>query len=188
MSDFNIQFEEQDQSITLEFEQIGGGAVKSVNGKTGVVVLDAEDVGAYTKPSGGIPKTDLATAVQTSLGKADTAYQKPSGGIPANDIASGVVPAVDNTLTVSGAAADAAADTILLGAGVVAIGGTDVALTRGGSQFTVEREFREINADGDRGPVKDRVVIDASRATLTVNALTFLTHMKDVYAGIAVTT
>lgn len=107
MSDFNIQFEEQDQSITLEFEQIGGGAVKSVNEKTGVVVLDADDVGAYTKPSGGIPKTDLASAVQTSLGKADSAYQKPAGGIPANDIAFGVVPVVDNTLTVSGAAADA---------------------------------------------------------------------------------
>jgi hypothetical protein len=107
MSDFNIQFEEQNQSITLEFEQIGGGAVKSVNGKTGVVVLDADDVGAYTKPTGGIPKTDLASAVQTSLGKADSAYQKPSGGIPASDIASGVVLAVDNTLTVSGAAADA---------------------------------------------------------------------------------
>lgn len=92
------------------------------------------------------------------------------------------------SIAYSGAAADAAADTILLGAGVVSIGGTDVALTRGGSQFVVEREFREINADGDRGPVKDRVVIDASRATLTVNALTFLTHMKDMYAGIAVTT
>lgn len=91
------------------------------------------------------------------------------------------------SIAYSGAAADAAADTILLGAGVVAIGGTDVALTRGGSQFVVEREFREINADGDRGPVKDRVVIDASRATLTVNALTFLTHMADVYAGISVT-
>ena len=31
--------------------------------------------GKYTKPSGGIPKTDLASAVQTSLGKADTAIQ-----------------------------------------------------------------------------------------------------------------
>lgn len=31
--------------------------------------------GKYTKPSGGIPKTDLASAVQTSLGKADTALQ-----------------------------------------------------------------------------------------------------------------
>lgn len=29
----------------------------------------------YEKPSGGIPKTDLASAVQTSLGKADTALQ-----------------------------------------------------------------------------------------------------------------
>lgn len=80
----------------------GGGAVSSVNGKTGAVELDANDVGAlpndtpipaavteqtvsgwgftkntgtYTKPSGGIPKSDLSSAVQTSLGKADTALQ-----------------------------------------------------------------------------------------------------------------
>ena len=31
--------------------------------------------GKYSKPAGGIPKTDLADAVQTSLGKADTALQ-----------------------------------------------------------------------------------------------------------------
>ena len=68
----------------------GGGAVESVNGQTGVVVLTASDVGAYVKPSGGIPKTDLASGVQTSLGKADSAYQKPSGGIPSSDLASGV--------------------------------------------------------------------------------------------------
>lgn len=35
----------------------------------------AKVANAYSKPSGGIPKTDLATAVQTSLGKADTAVQ-----------------------------------------------------------------------------------------------------------------
>ena len=29
----------------------------------------------YVKPSGGIPSTDLASGVQTSLGKADTALQ-----------------------------------------------------------------------------------------------------------------
>ena len=29
----------------------------------------------YTKPTGGIPKTDLSSAVQTSLGKADSALQ-----------------------------------------------------------------------------------------------------------------
>lgn len=31
--------------------------------------------GKYSKPTGGIPKTDLASGVQTSLGKADTALQ-----------------------------------------------------------------------------------------------------------------
>ena len=61
----------------------GETLVSSVNGKTGAVVLDASDVGAYEKPETGIPATDLASAVQTSLGKADSAYQKPAGGIPA---------------------------------------------------------------------------------------------------------
>ena len=49
--------------------------------------------GTYSKPSGGIPSSDMASAVQTSLGKADTAYQKPSTGIPASDLATGVIPA-----------------------------------------------------------------------------------------------
>lgn len=61
--------------------------VTSVNGKTGAVVLSASDVnalpdtttaaslGAYVKPAGGIPKTDLTAAVQNSLTKADTALQ-----------------------------------------------------------------------------------------------------------------
>lgn len=76
--------------------------VNSVNGKTGDVKLGASDVGAlpddtvipdavteqtvsgwgftkntgtYSKPSGGIPSTDLSSDVQTSLGKADTALQ-----------------------------------------------------------------------------------------------------------------
>lgn len=34
-----------------------------------------KSAGSYSKPSGGIPKSDLASAVQTSLGKADTALQ-----------------------------------------------------------------------------------------------------------------
>lgn len=91
-------------------------------------------------------------------------------------------------ITYAGAAADNASGTILLGAGVVSIGGVDVALTRGGSQFTVTREFRNINADGDRGTVKGRVVMDGSEATLTLNALTFLTHMTNAFAAITTTT
>lgn len=34
-----------------------------------------KNAGTYSKPSGGIPKTDLASTVQASLGKADTALQ-----------------------------------------------------------------------------------------------------------------
>ena len=79
--------------------------VASVNGKTGAVTLGAGDVGAlpsgtkfvssvngqngavtglattsevnakYTKPEGGIPKSDLAAGVQASLDKADSALQ-----------------------------------------------------------------------------------------------------------------
>ena len=49
--------------------------VTSVNSKTGAVSLTASDLGAYTKPGTGIPKSDLASSVQTSLGKADTALQ-----------------------------------------------------------------------------------------------------------------
>ena len=51
--------------------------VTSVNSKTGAVTLNASDVGAgtYSKPSGGIPKSDLTATVQASLGKADTALQ-----------------------------------------------------------------------------------------------------------------
>lgn len=39
-----------------------------------------KNTGTYSKPSGGIPKNDLASAVQTSLGKADTAIQSTSFG------------------------------------------------------------------------------------------------------------
>lgn len=88
----------------------------------------------------------------------------------------------------SGATTDPAADGILLGAGVISINGTDVALTRGGSSFSVEREYREINADGDRGVVSGRVVIDRSSATLTCNLLTWLVHMDDYYPAIVAST
>lgn len=63
------------------------------------------------------------------------------------------------------------AEKIMLGCGVVSVGGYPLGLTRGGSVFAVEREYREIAADCDRGPVKGRIVIDTERAKLTVNAL-----------------
>lgn len=82
----------------------------------------------------------------------------------------------------------AGAAEILLGAGLFYIGGTAVALTRGGGSFDVARTFREINADDDMGPVKDRVVITESRATLTMNILTMLTNVSGYYPAVATTT
>lgn len=80
----------------------------------------------------------------------------------------------------------AGAKEILLGLGVFAIDGTDVALVRGGGQFTIEREFRDIAADGDKGSVKDRVVIDTERAKLKLNVLTMLTSIASIYPAVAV--
>ena len=69
----------------------------------------------------------------------------------------------------------ATADKILLGTGVFSIGLTPIALTRGGGSFTIEREYREIEADGDRGPVVGRQVIDREVAKLVVNGLDMFT-------------
>ena len=68
-----------------------------------------------------------------------------------------------------------AAEKIMLGYGTVSVGGTPIGLTRGGSSFVVEREYREIEADGDKGPVMGRIVIDREVVKLTVNALELFT-------------
>ena len=73
------------------------------------------------------------------------------------------------------------ANEILLGLGVFAIDGTDIALCRGGGKFVVERVFRDIKADGDKGSVKDRVVIDEERAKLSMNVLTMLSSLAALY-------
>lgn len=118
---------------------------QDISGKQDKSTLEADvaakgftkNTGTYSKPDGGIPKADLAAAVQTSLGKADTALQehqslaayrtaaaqdvidsgkvdKVTGkGLSSNDYTDAAkakvdaIPAVDTTLTVSGAAADA---------------------------------------------------------------------------------
>jgi len=88
--------------------------VSSVNGQTGAVSLGASDVhalpdstvipaavteqtvsgwgftkntGTYSKPSGGIPDSDIASAADWN---AKGTYSKPSGGIPKSDLASAV--------------------------------------------------------------------------------------------------
>lgn len=82
-------------------------------------------------------------------------------------------------------ATTAGAGEIVLGAGTFFVDGVAIGLTRGGGAFNVEREYREINADGDRGAVKGRVVMESSRAKLSFNALTMLTKLTSLYNGIA---
>jgi len=83
----------------------------------------------------------------------------------------------------------ATADKILLGYGVVTVNAVPIGLTRGGSVFTVEREIRNIEADGDKGFVKGRQVIDSENAKLTVNALELFTaaDMTKYYPGVSIT-
>ena len=67
-------------STSVTFEQISNKVTSITSGSTDTQYPSAKAVytnvsAKYTKPSAGIPKTDLASAVQTSLGKADTAVQ-----------------------------------------------------------------------------------------------------------------
>lgn len=74
---------------------------------------------------------------------------------------------------------------LLLGHGVYSIGETPVGLTRGGGQFVVEKEYRNIEADEDRGPVKGRINQDKSTPKLTVNALEVITeNIPKMYAAV----
>lgn len=70
----------RDVRDALRYAEMYQGTVTSVkiNGETkgsNGGVVDLGTVGTYSKPSTGIPKSDLNPSVQTSLGKADTAVQ-----------------------------------------------------------------------------------------------------------------
>lgn len=91
------------------------------------------------------------------------------------------------TITV-GDGVTSGAKEIVLGAGLFYIDSTLVGLTRGGGSFTREMEIREINADGDRGKVKDRVVIDGARPKLKMNVLQWLVNFKNFGVGLKTST
>lgn len=69
--------------------KITASGILKGNGSGGVTAAVAgTDYGTYSKPSGGIPSSDLASAVQTSLTAADNALPK-SGGTMSGAIAMG---------------------------------------------------------------------------------------------------
>ena len=159
---------------------------------------------AYQKPQAGIPKTDLASAVQTSLGKADTAvqpaalqsglagkqdtvsdlatirsgasagataYQKPSGGIPKTDLASAVQTSLGKADTALQAHQDISgkADVAALAGytptanfatinGASITGGGNVIITAGSSSITT---IDATPTSGSTNPVQSGGVYDA---------------------------
>jgi len=76
---------------------------------------------------------------------------------------------------------------IILGDGVFSVGASSsdvvaIALTRGGGNFTVEREHRIIEADGDYGPVKERIRLIKETAKLNMKGLEIVpAYMEDYY-------
>lgn len=57
------------KTTPLPLDSGGTGATTAADARAAI------GAGTYSKPAGGIPKTDLSDAVQASLGKADTALQ-----------------------------------------------------------------------------------------------------------------
>lgn len=85
-SESTLWLDELDEQTTTAGSVVARPTVYAVNGQDGDVTITAAGLGAYVKPGTGVPKTDLASAVQTSLGKADSAYQLPEDGVPASDL------------------------------------------------------------------------------------------------------
>ncbi len=165
---------------------------KTITGTGAVTAADFNDVKWVGLTKGGNAIT-ITIKNAINMGNIDWTFAEK------NDVVPQVVftGAYDNTDQASSSTAEnwtieidgslaAGASEIILGAGKFYIGQTLIALTRGGGSFNVEREYRKINADGDRGTVKGRVVMEGSECTLTMNVLTMLTNIDKLYSSINV--
>ena len=124
----------------------------------------------YSKPSGGIPKTDLASAVQTSLGKADSALQS----VPSTYRTASAQDTID-----SGKQSKITASGLLKGNGAggvsAAVKGTDYAAPSVGVSVT-------LTASGWNANTKTQTV-SVSGVTATVNLI--ITAAPDSYMAYA---
>ena len=165
---------------------------KTITGTGAVTAADFNDVKWVGLTKGGNAIT-ITIKDAINMGNIDWTFAEK------NDVVPQVVftGAYDNTDQASSSTAEnwtieidgsltAGASEIILGAGKFYIGQTLIALTRGGGSFNAEREYRKINADGDRGTVKGRVVMEGSECTLTMNVLTMLTNIDKLYSSINV--
>ena len=148
----------------------------------------------YDKPSSGIPKSDLASSVQTSLGKADTAlqehqdisalinhvansnihvttddktlwnakYDKPSGGIPKSDLASDIqtslVPSslssdAGKILTVNSSGMPTWAEATSSGSSGADVFNVAFTQVQGSNSFAADKTYAEIVAANEAGKI-----------------------------------
>ena len=170
-------------------------AIKTITGSGVIAASDFHAVTWTGKTKGGQAcKITLDNAI--NKGNIEWTFAEKSEVVPAVELEG----CYDNTnkqadektvapwkLEIDGELVAGAAE-ILLGLGVFAIDGTDIALVRGGGSFKVEREFRDIPADGDKGSVKDRIALDAERPKLSMNVLTMITSLKALYPALKETT
>lgn len=82
-------------AITLTPSSIGAAPSTHNHTTTNITGLDSALAAKYTKPANGIPSTDLASSIQNSLSKAETALQSVAD---ASTTAKGIVQ-LNNTLT-----------------------------------------------------------------------------------------
>lgn len=104
-SESTLWLDELEQQITVAGSVVARPTVYSVNGQDGAVTITAAGLGAYVKPGTGVPKTDLASAVQTSLGKADSAVQPADVGTMAAEDAADYLTATETNAAIGEGAA-----------------------------------------------------------------------------------
>lgn len=142
--DYSTVWAELDSSLGWG-ELVAGGLVSPNS-----VVITSK----YTKPDGGIPKSDLASGVQTSLGKADTALQAASLNPYRTASDQDVIDAAQNTAIAS------KAETYL-----VTVTG------QGNTYWITDRTMAQLNAAGAAGKIlRAKFPITFNNSTVTVEA------------------
>lgn len=86
---------QNDSGFLTQHQDISGKQDKATLEEDVAAKGFTKNTGTYSKPSGGIPKTDLSAGVQTSLGKADSALPV-TGGTATGTIVAPVLSTGDN--------------------------------------------------------------------------------------------
>ncbi|QPE05322.1 hypothetical protein IT882_04435 [Microbacterium schleiferi] len=110
-SESTLWLDELEEQTTTAGSVVARPTVYAVNGQDGEVTITAAGLGAYVKPNTGVPKTDLAAAVQTSLGKADDALPATEKGADDGvaELVDGKVPAAQTDMAAIAAAPELSA-------------------------------------------------------------------------------